>query len=1413
EETFETTFEDGRFNLTYSSNVAGEFIITAKYYENEEDSEPKIVNEDKTVTVKKIKSIITVNVNPTRTLIGENVTIYGSLTDKLNNNISNRYVNIFVDGKIVANVKTNSNGEFNYSHAADTLGEIIVNATFNGDTGDRAMYDNSTNYTSFFVYNMNTSVLLNVSDINYTDTEIINFTVNETGATGNVKVEVTSDVEGFTTIKQSYEFTGEVLQLPLTGLQAGTYYVTVSYEGNGKYNSNFTQDSFKVNKNGDYKLNVTAQNIMFGEDEILIVYLPSDAKGLVTVNVTGMNPATINMAEGNVLTIPGSSLLPGLYEVNISYTDDNYLLKTNHTSFTVSTPVITIYDSQTIYVNESANIHGSVNSDSTILQKEAKIKLNISGNEYVLSLSDYDKGFTYQFTEKGTYTANATLLFSGKTITTSDNIEIVVNKIPTTTTIKVLSNTMQSTYIDITVKENAPDKHTNTLTTGKINLTVGNTNIPVTLKGENTTICLNDYITSAGNVKVNAVYPESEQYLSSSANVNINVRKLNTTLTVDATSPIDVGKKSKITGKLLDENNKPISNAKIVIKVDNKIIANINTDKNGEYTFNYDKITAGTHNITSSYEGNQTYQNSTAKTQITANKIETQITIEDIDDVTITEKINIKGKLTDKYNNPISNANITITMGNDKTTAKTDNKGNYNATLTAKSLGNKTINAAYTGNNKYLASKANTKIKVQKIQATITLNVPKTITLNDIANITGKVRDTKGNSIAGIQVNITVNSKTYTTKTDKNGNYKITNVNKVPGQNIVTATTGNNTIETITTTKTFNTRKINTTLTINPHKDVIVGQKVNVTGKLVDEKNNPIAKAKVTVTLDDVSKTVQTDKNGKYNAVFTTNTVGQKKITATYNGNDTYNNAKAQNKVNIVKNNATLTVKTPGDAIANKTQNITGTLKDKNGKAVANTPVTVTLNGKKYTAITDAKGKYQVEANNIKVGQNNLTVSSTSDKYNIKSVTTKFNARLLKSKITVNKVSDTKMGDNITITGKLTDEQNNPIKDAKISLKVNNQTYEVRTDNKGNYKLENPDLTVGTDNVTASYTSTQYKPSSAKTTFKVSKLKTKVIVESINGTIGEDIILTAYVTDERGDKVTGGNLVFKLNGKTLRVDGRFDTDASPLKIKVENGVVKYTIKADLYLRNGKNITASYSGSYRYEESKGNVAQANIKKRTASIKVTVTPKRAKQNSEIVFTATLTDVTPNGKNTTCLTTGGDVVFKVNGVSIKDNKGKVKRVNVNSSTVNLAYYIPSGMGGMDANGVKNYTVEAVYNNSMFYPDTKNSTIFNVQQSIVNINFIKTSVKNNVLSVKATFTDYENKLLIGNNKVCVKINGKTYQENNKIKYFTVTNGKVDLTGIQLAKGTTVKSVTLVTGEREGYLGARETTQNITKS
>ena len=333
--------------------------------------------------------------------------------------------------------------------------------------------------------------------------------------------------------------------------------------------------------------------------------------------------------------------------------------------------------------------------------------------------------------------------------------------------------------------------------------------------------------------------------------------------------------------------------------------------------------------------------------------------------------------------------------------------------------------------------------------------------------------------------------------------------------------------------------------------------------------------------------------------------------------------------------------------------------------------------------------------------------------------------------------------------------------------------------------------------------------------FTVLLSSTNLTVEPIKGVIGESISLIAHVRDMSGNNISGGNLVFKLNGKTLREDGRFDSDAPALKFKVKDGLVKYNITADLYLRNTKNLTASYSGTSTYDESRSETVTAQIQKRYASITVNATPTVAKQYESIQFVAEVSDVTKNAKNKTLINYETYVMFKVNGVTLKDQNGTAIQVKVDKNNIaSYNYIIPAGTGGIDSTGtVRNYSVTAVFVGENYYPDVKNTTYFNVERSNVTVNFDNVTVsKDNKLNVKAVLKDYMDNNVLGTSKVLIKVNGKSLRNetSGKAFYFNVKDGVVDLSGIQVDANTTIKRVMLVVGERQAYFESRNETKEI---
>ena len=138
-----------------------------------------------------------------------------------------------------------------------------------------------------------------------------------------------------------------------------------------------------------------------------------------------------------------------------------------------------------------------------------------------------------------------------------------------------------------------------------------------------------------------------------------------------------------------------------------------------------------------------------------------------------------------------------------------------------------------------------------------------------------------------------------------------------------------------------------------------VGEYFNVT--LVDENNNPL-----------VNKLVQIGFNGKiYNR--TTNATGgvslqiNLKTPVNYTfaicflGDDDYNASFEVAKITVNKKKTSLTVPNKSFKTSAKTKTLTATLKDGKGNLVANKKITLTVNGKTYSANTNSKGVASVK--------------------------------------------------------------------------------------------------------------------------------------------------------------------------------------------------------------------------------------------------------------------------------------------------------------------------------------------------------------------------------------------------------------------------------------------------------------------
>lgn len=585
---------------------------------------------------------------------------------------------------------------------------------------------------------------------------------------------------------------------------------------------------------------------------------------------------------------------------------------------------------------------------------------------------------------------------------------------------------------------------------------------------------------------------------------------------------------------------------------------------------------------------------------------------------------------------------------------------------------------------------------------------------------------------------------------------------------------------------------------------------------MVDDDGNAIGGETVTININGQEYEITTSSDGSFSKAALLDTSGKNNITVTYPENNNYLSCFNKTSFNVEKAGTQLTVETSDDSKIGESVTVKGKLVDEKGNGISGENVTVKVNGKEYKVTTGSDGSYSKTVTADTSGKNNVTVTyNGSEKYLSTSNKTTFNVEKSATKLTVNKINDTSIGSKAKVTGKLLDETGKAVSNATIKVTVDGKTYTTKTNNDGSFAVDAVTNTSGKLKVKVNYSgSDNYTSSSTTSTVTVKKLDVIVKVKSVTVVIGENMTFTATVTDKKGKKVNGGNLIFKLNGISYNTNKRFDNSSTtPYKFTVKDGKVTLTLTADYYLKNGGNITATYSGTSTYNNVYSNIAKLTVKLRTMKISVKANPSRVKQYKKVTFTATVTDVTNNAKNKTALLENSYVLFKINGKTIKV-KGKTANVTVKSNKVTYKYTIPAGTAGIYVNKkMRFYNVTAKYGSKLFYmKNNSNNTKYNVIRSKITIKVNKAVIKNNKLSIKGSIKDYMKKYVKGTNKVCIKIDGLTYKVNGNVQYFKIKNGRINLKNIKIKNPSSVKKLVIVSGERVAYLKGQSKAKKIIK-
>ena len=1098
----------------------------------------------------------------------------------------------------------------------------------------------------------------------------------------------------------------------------------------------------------------------------------------------------------------------------------------------VNTTLTISSNNTTPYVYDVINLtfHLTDVNNKNLSNQYIDIKINnqvqtLQTNQYGIAYLEYMPVNNQTITVNASHPETALYKYSTRSIL------IPVEKINTTLNISKSDETVYvNKTFNITVELVDVDK--NGVKDANITLTIKNTTDTLltynNLTGENGKLIYPVTVNSNDTITVETRYTnESTVYKDASATLEFNVEyeQLNTTIeaTINNTQPY-VNDTINITFTLKDQLGYTLPGQKILVTIKDQTNM-ITTNTDGIASIEYTPTNNQTTTITATYTGNKPYQENSTIIQITANKIDTQLTLTVSNNTPINNTpINITATLKDKNNKTLNNTPITITIGEETFTLNTNEKGTVTQTYTPKKVETQTITATYSGDSQYINSTSTTNITVKKINTKIDLKVSNTTPINNTPiNITATLTDTTGNKLANQNITIKVSDKTFNVKTNSNGVATQTYTPTTLGKQTITATyTGTSQYINSTATTSITVKKINTKLSVKVSNSTPVNStSITITATLTDTDNKAIANQNITVTVAGKTFNVKTNSNGVATQNYTPTTLGKQTITATYNGTSQYINSTATTTITIKKINTKLTVKISNTTPVNSTSiTITATLTDTDNKTIANQNITLNVAGKTFNIKTNNNGIATQTYTPTTLGKQTITANYKGDsQYNNSTATTTITVKKINTKIDL-KVSNTTPINNtpINITVTLTDADGNKLSNQQVTLNINGKTVTAKTNNNGQVTQTYTPTKVETQNITAIYTGDSRYNNSTKT-IKITvknKIKTQTTVNPTTGVIGEKLTIKATVTDTNGNNVNEGNLIFKVNGVTIKDNGKLTGSNNPLKIKVVNGVATATIIPDINMTNAKNITAYYVGTTIYNASTSSPASINISKRNATIEVTTNKKIIKQGQVLTITAKIYDTT-NGKKTNNITRYQDeyVYFKINGITLKDANGEMLKIKIINGTATVNYTIPLGIScltDMQTLTPKNHTIQVgLYNKNYQNIMTKTPT-FQVERSNITINLANATINNktHTLSMKITIKDYLGNVVAGPNKCIIKVNGVTLKNGTNVQYYYTTDGVLDLKNIPIPTAKNYTSIEVITQDRLAYNSQRNTTKVI---
>ena len=898
---YHVAIENGKATGTISGLAAGDYTVAIKYVGDDKYTGVEVAENVNVAKAQPVLGVVIADVDYGNGFVIE-ATLTGVNSAPLSGNVivtvnGKEYTVKVTDGKGIATGDKLAAGT--YAFAAVWAGDDNYNiVTENGD---------------FKVNKIDSAIDVAVSDIKVGEDAVISVKL-ASDATGEVVITVNG--EDYTAAIEN-----GVASVTVSDLKAGDYTVAVKYTGDNNYNEATGSAEFSVLKITP-EMDVTVEDIVFGEDLIVNAVLPVDATGEVVITVNGVDYHVA--IENGEATVTVSGLEAGDYTVAVKYAgDDNYNAAevTKGVNVAKANPALNVIIDSVDYGNVftiNAVLTGVNNAPL-----DTNIIVTVNGKNYIVAIVNGKGTFHADKLAAGSYNFNARFAGSNNYNEVSDSGKFNVYKVDSAIGITVKDiNVGEDAVITVKLFSDA---------TGELTVTVNGKDYTANVVNGRATVSVSDL--KAGNYDVVAKYSGDNNYNAAVATSSFTVSKVDSTMDVTVNDivfggdlTVDVVLPGDATGE-------------VVITV-NGVDYHVAIE-NGKATGTISGLAAGDYTVAIKYVGDDKYTGVEVAENVNVAKAQPVLGVV-IADVDYGNGFVIEATLTGVNSAPLSGNVIVTVNGKEYTVKVTDGKGI--ATGDKLAAGTYAFAAVWAGDDNYNIVTENGDFKVNKIDSAIDVAV------SDIKVGEDAVISVKLASDATGEVVITVNGEDYTAAIENGKAVKTISGLKADDYTVTVKYAGDNNYNEATADAEFSVSKIS-----DYNMDISVPEIKEGVNSTIGVDLPKDATGTVTVEIDGKKYTANVI-DGTANVIVSGLSAGDYNITTVYSGDAKYDSMTKKGNVTVIPNiNVNLDV-SDVEMFYHDGTRLIAKLTDFQGKPIVNATIYFSINGVIYAKTTDANG-------------------------------------------------------------------------------------------------------------------------------------------------------------------------------------------------------------------------------------------------------------------------------------------------------------------------------------------------------------------------------------------------------------------------------------------------------------------------